>query len=85
MNRLNKHSRTTTENNRIKASLTTNQPWFEQKSVQEISQAYDILKVFDLYDIYLDTITPKVSIIELKNISKLSEAVANPAGLQNRT
>lgn len=66
---VNKRSKTTTRDNRIKVNLVNEQPWNGQKSDHEISQAYDILKTFELYDIYMESVTPKVSPTHLKSIT----------------
>jgi hypothetical protein len=68
MEQVSKRSKTATNDNRIKTNLVDDQPWFRYKSGREISQAHSILKMFDLYDLYRDSIMPKVSTTELEII-----------------
>jgi hypothetical protein len=64
-----KKSKTTLSKNMISAGKKDNQPWIEKISSPEILSAYKILKIFDLYEIYQDSLMPKVSRNELKSIT----------------
>jgi hypothetical protein len=63
-----KRSRTTSVSSRIEASLTKAQPWLELKSGLEINNAYGILKVFGLWDIYGKKSVPQISTADLANL-----------------
>ena len=68
MHAVTKRSRTTSASSRIEASLTKAQPWLELKSGLEIENAYEILKVFGLWDIYGKESVPQISTADLTNL-----------------
>lgn len=63
-------SRTSTKHNNIQRNMANDQPWIGLKSESEVSKAFQILKEFDLYKIYEDSLQPKISQAAIYDLAK---------------
>lgn len=67
---VNKSSRTVSKSSDFQTNKHEDQPWKGKKTHQDIENAYKILKRFDLYQIYENTIESKVNIAQLKSMAE---------------